>query len=144
MGQADLAGAGPAPAAHQPGMADGVVGRAEGARAHQRLAVGQRVGHGVDARDVQRFAERQAGQDGGQRPRQQRLARARRPLHQTVVAAGAGDLQRPLGLFLPLDIGKVDGEDGLVALVEAQGVLKAGDGLGLLRWLTRSARLSMG
>ena len=67
MGQADLARAGPTPAAHQPGVADRVVGRTKGAHAHQRLAVAQFTGHGVDAGDVQRLAQGEPGQDRGQR-----------------------------------------------------------------------------
>ncbi len=101
-------------------------GERKGRRAHQRFAVGQGAGHRVDARDVQRFAEGQPGQDRGQRPRQQRLAGAGRSFHETVVAAGAGDLQRTLGLFLPLDVREIDGVDHLFALVKAQRCSRSG------------------
>jgi hypothetical protein len=102
--ETDLAGAWPAPATDEPGVTDGVVGRAKWARAHQRLVVAQLTGHRIDAGDVQRFAEGEAGQDRGQGAGQQRFARARRTSQTAVVTAGAGDLQRPLSVFLTLDI----------------------------------------
>src|SRR6202000_2893916 len=52
-----------------------------------------------------------AGDSGGQRAGQalgeHRLARAWRADEQQVVAAGGGDLQRPLGAFLALDVAQV-------------------------------------
>ncbi len=66
MRQADLARLGPTPAAHQPSMADRVMRRTKGSRAHQRLATGQRIGYGVDPCDFQRLTQGQARQDGGQ------------------------------------------------------------------------------
>ena len=83
MRETDFAGAGPASAAHQS------------------------AGHRLDASDVEGFAERQPRQDRRQRAGQQRLARARRPLHETVVAAGTGDLQGSLGQFLPTRISQI-------------------------------------
>ena len=78
--------------------------RADGAYAHQRLAIAQLARRGIDARDVQRLGQGQARQNRGQRTRQLRLASVRRTRHETVVAAGAGNLQRPFGQLLPLDI----------------------------------------
>ena len=60
---ADLPWPRPATAAHQPGMADGVVRRPEGSGADQRLAVGERIGHRVDAGDIERLAQGQPRQD---------------------------------------------------------------------------------
>ena len=54
--------------------------------------------------NLQRLARVQRRQQAGQALRQHRLARARRPDHQEVVAAGGGDLQRPLGALLALHV----------------------------------------
>ena len=48
VGQADLAGARPVPAADQPGVADGVVGRAEGPVPDEGRIGGQHPGDAVD------------------------------------------------------------------------------------------------
>ncbi len=118
--QADLAGARPAPAADQPGVADGVVRRAEGAAAHQRRPGGQQAADRVDLRHLQRLRERQARQDRRQRAGQQRLARPRRSGHDRVVPAGRGDLQPALDLLLPPHVRQVDAGRRLVALVQLQ------------------------
>ena len=60
MGQADFARLRPAPA-DQVGMADRVMGRAKRACADQWLTFTEHIGHRVDARDVQRIADRQLG-----------------------------------------------------------------------------------
>ena len=52
-------------------------------------------------------AGRQRRQDAGQARGQHRLARAGRADEQQVVAAGRGDLQRPLGVLLALDVAQV-------------------------------------
>ncbi len=46
-------------------------------------------------------------QDGGQRPREERLARAGRPAHEHIVAASRRHLQAPLDVLLPLDVAEV-------------------------------------
>ena len=74
--QADLAGLGPVAAAHQTGVADGVVRGAEGAGGDQWRFGGKLVGDRVDADDVQGFVDRQARQDAGQGARQQGLVGA--------------------------------------------------------------------
>ena len=49
----------------------------------------------------------------GQPPREHRLARARRPAEQQVVAAGGGDLERAPRALLAADVGEVgDGGGG--------------------------------
>ena len=108
MGHTHLAGTRPAPTAHQPGMADGVVGCAEGTAADQRPCVAQFSSHGIDAGDIQRFRDGQPGQNGGQGAGEEGLARTGRPFHQQIVAARAGDLQRPFYVLLAFDIPKVD------------------------------------
>ena len=65
------------------------------------------AGDRMDHRDFQQFCGRQRRQDGGKARGQHRLAGTRRPDHQEIVAAGGGDLQRPLGAFLPLDVGEI-------------------------------------
>ena len=77
------------------------------------LAVGELPGDGGDHGDLQQLARAERRQDRGQAGRQHRLAGARRADHQEVVAAGRGDLQRPLGAFLAAHLGKV-GEDGRI------------------------------
>ncbi len=58
-------------------------------------------------RDLERLGRRQIGQDAGQAGGEQRFARARRPDHQQVVAAGRRDLERALGDLLPLDLPEI-------------------------------------
>ena len=53
MSQRHLAWMGQVAAAHQPGMADGMVRRAEGPVADQRDVRGELVGHRIDAGHVQ-------------------------------------------------------------------------------------------
>ncbi len=58
-------------------------------------------------------------QDGGQAPGQHGLARAGRADQQQVVAAGGGDLQRPLHVLLPHHVGEVGQETSSAAGVQA-------------------------
>jgi site-specific DNA recombinase len=51
--------------------------------------------------------DRQAGQETWDRPSEEGLARAGRPLEQQPVAPGEGDLEGPAGFQLPADLGKV-------------------------------------
>ena len=84
-----------------------MVGAAEGAGVHQRVGGVGHARHGVDLRGLQRLCAGHVRQDGGQPPRQHGLARAGGAHQQDVVAAGSGDLQRPLHVLLPHDVGKV-------------------------------------
>ena len=59
----DLARSRPAPAAHQASVADRVMRGAERPHAHQRLALGQGIGHRVGAPDIQRLVPGQPRQD---------------------------------------------------------------------------------
>ncbi len=102
--QRDLAGVRPVAAAHQPGVADGVVRGAEGAVADQRHIRRELVGHGVDARHIQGFVDGHARQDARQGARQQGLAGAGRTDHQDVVPAGRGHFQGALDVLLAFDL----------------------------------------
>jgi hypothetical protein len=66
------------------------------------------AGDGGDHRHLQQFGRRQWRQDRGQLRRQHRFARARRADHQEMMAAGGGELERPLGTFLALDVAQVE------------------------------------
>ena len=61
----------------------------------------------MDHRDFQQLARGQRRQNRGQARRQHALARTRRAAHQQIVPASRGDLQRPLGALLPLDVAQV-------------------------------------
>ena len=80
-------------------------GSRNGAAADQP-AVGELAGQRVDHRDLERLGRLERRQDAGQARRQHRLAGAGRADHQQVVAAGRGDLERPLGALLALDVGR--------------------------------------
>jgi len=109
VGLADLPGQRVGSAADQACVAGGVVGRAEGPlRQQPRGRHGP--GHRVDAGGLQRLLEGHVRQYRGHAPGHQRLAAARRADHQHVVPARGGDLQRPFGLLLSLDVAKVLGE----------------------------------
>jgi hypothetical protein len=76
---------GPVAAAHQTGVADGVVRGSEGTVAQQGGIRGELVSHGVNAGHIQRLVYRHFGQDAGQGTREQGLAAAWWPHHQDVV-----------------------------------------------------------
>ena len=105
--QADFARARDAAAADQPGAADGVVRRAEGAVAHEAAAVGEHAGDGVDFGDVQRLLQRERREHGGQAAGDERFAAAGRADHQHVVPAGGRHLQRALHVLLAFHFGHV-------------------------------------
>ena len=102
MSEGDFPRPGQFAAADQPGVADSVMRRAEGARLHQWHIAGQHVGHAIDAGRFQSFFNRQVGQDARQCTRQQRLARAGAAAHQAVVPPSGRHLQRAFGYLLPL------------------------------------------
>ena len=101
VGQADLAGLGPAPAAdvcpaaagsgYQAGVADDMVGGTKGSVADQGLVGGKLVGHGVDAGHFKGFIDAHFGQDARHRAGDEGFARPGRARHKQVVAAGGGD-----------------------------------------------------
>jgi hypothetical protein len=66
------------------------------------------AGNGGDHRDLEQFRRRQRWQDRWQPRRKHRLARARRPHHQQVMAAGCCDFERSLGALLALDVAQVE------------------------------------
>ena len=68
----------------------------------------QSPGGAVNPRHLQRLRWLERRQHARQAGRQHRLASARRPRKEQVVAAGRRDLQRPLGSLLPLDVVKVE------------------------------------
>ena len=106
MCEGDLAGPRLGAAADQRRHRGRMVRAAEGAAALQ-LAALQLAGDGGDHRNLQRLGRGEIGQYASQCGRQQRLAGARRPAHQQIVAAGRGNLDAALGRLLPLDVGHV-------------------------------------
>ena len=71
----------------------------------------------------------------GQPRREHRLAAARRADHQQVVAAGGGDLQRPLRLLLALDVGEVLERGGVGTVPGCAGASAARP----VKWLTSAS-----
>src|SRR5579875_166101 len=114
MRKADLARTWEAPATNQSGMACGVVRRAEGPLAHKRLSRGDQPTDAVDFCHVQRLAERERRQDGGQRAGDQRLARSRWPAHQKIVCARRHHLKRAFDMFLSAYVREVEWVDDLI------------------------------
>ena len=75
----------------------------------------------VDGGDLLGLRRRQVRQQAGKRPRQHRLARARWPGEEHVVAAGRGNLEGAFGDCLRLDLGQVDlGRHRLAVLGEGR------------------------
>ena len=113
-----------------------MVGAAEGPHIHQRVGGVGHTGHGVDLRGLKGFGAGHIGQNGGDAPCQHGLARAGRTDEQHVVAAGGGDLQPALHVFLSHHIGKVrQGTGGGLRLPAGSGrhgrfALQVGDELG--------------
>ena len=124
VAEADLARLGKMPAAHQPGVGDGVVGRAERALPDQRRIRGQQAADAVNLGDLQGFIVGHGGQYGRQRARQQGLAAARRPAHDHVVPPGGGHLQSALNVFLALDIRQVGELMNGAAAASAPSILR--------------------
>ena len=94
----DLAGARLRAAADERGVGDGVVRRAERPDRESGPAPGgEQPGDRVDRRDLDRGVDVELGQQAGQPARQHRLAAARRPAEQQVVAARGGDLRARAG-----------------------------------------------
>ena len=105
---ADLARPRPRAAADQRRHAGRMMRRAERPRPSPMRAARQLAGEAAapcDTSSISAGVERR--QDRRQPPRQHRLAGARRPDHQEVVAAGGGDLERALGGLLALDVREV-------------------------------------
>ena len=67
---------------------------------------------GGDDRRRERRLVVEVRQEPGDRPGEERLARARRPDQQQPVAAGERDLERPPGVGLAADVGQVDDASG--------------------------------
>ena len=107
MGQRDLARPGPLSSAHQPGVTDGVVGRAKRPGLDERCLRRQHPGHAVDLGHFQRFVDAHARQNAGQRLGDQRLAGAGRAGHEGVVRPGRADFHGPFDVLLAHDVGKV-------------------------------------
>ena len=106
VGEGDLTGLGLGPAADQRGQARRVVRVAVGTAGDQPVfgeGPGQRMHHG----HRQRFFGGHRRQQPGQSGRQHGLPGPRRADQQQVVAPRSGDLQRPLGGLLPLDVAQV-------------------------------------
>src|SRR4051812_19187987 len=98
----------------------------------QQAAAAQPAGNGLDHAQLQRLSRLERRQDARQSRRQHRFPGTGWADQQQVVAGGGGDLQRPLGGLLTLD----------VAQVEAGGTRRRSLGSGggnncePLKWLT--------
>ena len=106
MGEGDLPGPGAEPATHERRHRGGMVRLPERAAAGEGAAL-QRARHRLDHGDVEQLARRERRQDRRQTGREHGFARARRTVHQQVVAAGRRDLEGALGTLLPPDVGEV-------------------------------------
>ena len=84
-----------------------MMGAAEGAMGHQRVAGLRQPRHGVDLRGLEGLLPGHIRQDGGQPPGQHGLAGAGGAHQQHIVSAGGGDLQRTLHVLLSHDLGEV-------------------------------------
>ena len=73
---------------------------------------GVQPGDAVDPRHLDRLGPGELGQDRRQPARQHRLAGPGRALHQQVVAAGGGDLERQQRCRVSADVGQVGQPDG--------------------------------
>jgi hypothetical protein len=82
MGQTDLAGGRRAAAADQAGLADCVMGCAEGAQKHERLVWVEPPDGAINARCFDAFFRRQIGKDGSQPLGEERFAGSRGADHQ--------------------------------------------------------------
>ena len=109
VGQRHLARTRRLSAADQRHLRGEVVRSPEGAQRHQSAGKAALPGYGMDLRRLEGLLARQRREDRRQTPRQHRLARTRGADHQHVVASGRSDLQRPLDVGLPLDIGEILG-----------------------------------
>ena len=107
MGQANLAGLRHRTAAGKPLGRYRVVGTAKRSVADQPRAAGQCPGNGIDLGGLDLLLKGHFRQNRRQPLGQHRLAGARRADHQAIVSTGSCDLQRPLGVLLPLYICKV-------------------------------------
>ena len=96
-------------AADEPSIADGVVGRAEGPRAHEATGIFQNSGDAVDARGFDGLIERHGRQNCRDALGEHGLARSGRSDKQNVMTARASDLQSALRGLLAMDVSQVDG-----------------------------------
>ena len=83
------------------------MGRAKGPFRYQWGVRGQGSGDAVDLGGFQGFLPGHSGQNGGQRTRQQSLAAAGWTVEKQVMKSGGGDLQCPLGMLLPANVGQI-------------------------------------
>ena len=105
--QADLAGARDRAAADEGHMRDGVMRRQKRPVAEQPATGGHQAGDRVDGRRFQGFVERRRGQDARQALGHHRLPGAGRPDEQIVMPARRGNLERPLGQQLAVDVEEI-------------------------------------
>ena len=103
----------------KPGVAGGVMRRAERTPRHQRLARRQQADDAVNLGRLQRLVQGQRRQNRRQPFGQHGFAGARRADEQHVVPAGRGDFQGALHVFLAFDLGKI--QFVVVRLVENFG-----------------------
>jgi len=76
----------------------------------------------VDPRHLEHLGVGQRRQDPGQAAREHRLASARRPGEEKVVATGGGELERAAGAFVPPHLGELGKRVGRRAAVAVRAV----------------------
>src|SRR5215472_8450996 len=121
VGQRNLARPGNDSAADQSGVGNSVVRSAKRSHIDQALGRIQHTGHTVDLRCLQCFLEGERGKNARNAFGQHGLTRTRWTDHQDVVAAGAGNFERPLGGELAANFLEV-GSAGWLAAEHLRGV----------------------
>ena len=113
VGQADFAGPGDMAAADQSGVGDGVVRGAEGPGWSPGPVPGHQAHDAVDLGRLDGLLKAQLGEDRWEAAGPAWSCRTREADHQDIVAAGRGDLQGPLDVFLALHFGEIQGKGWL-------------------------------
>jgi len=140
VGEADFSGPRDRAASDDGGIACGVMGAAEGPLGEKRIEA--RAARGVDGRRLERLLGSERGKDARKPPGEHRLAGARRPGEEQVVASRGGDLERAAREDLAAHVGQVGqrslrAQDGqrcgrigpVGAAGQAYGVGKRADGI---------------
>ncbi len=115
VGERDLSGARRGGPAHQAGVRDGVVRRAEGAL-DEEPPLPEQAGHAVDRGGLERLVTAERREQARQAAGQHGLAAPRGAEEEQVVVAGGGDLERPLGARLPGHVPQVERPAGKLEL----------------------------
>ncbi len=119
VGEGDFAGARDGAAADDGGGRGGVMRRADGAGAEERLVLGEQSDGGIDAGGFEGFGAGERGEDGGEAFAEHGFAGAGGAEEQNIVARAGGDGEGAFGEFLAADfdeilmVGGGEGVDGV-------------------------------